>query len=111
MANGEGLRRIERLGVVLHEGVFSLARGCKQGAVASSERSFDFAPCAAKRTGEAGVFLNVVYAILVEHSFNGAAKTSALQGLGQKNLFQKNVFDLLANLAKALLAVEQGTGE
>jgi hypothetical protein len=56
-------------------------------------------------------FLDVVNAVLVKKLLQVAAEAGALEGFGEEIALEGVVFEMLADVCEAFLAVEEGTDE
>jgi hypothetical protein len=111
LTDGEREVLVERVGVGLFGFVLALLGCFEEGVVAASELRFEISPytmyCAG---GGAGLF-DVVNAVLMEDLLEVAAKAGAFEGFGQEIALESVVFEVLADVGEALLAVEEAADE
>jgi len=91
--------------------IFSLLGGFEQGVIAADDPSFQIAPDSMDGTDRGAGFLDIVIALTAQLFFELGAEVSALEGLAEEEALKGVVWEVLANIREAFLAVVQGGDE
>jgi hypothetical protein len=108
LADGQRKILVEGVSVGFLGCIFALLGGLEKGVVSSSELGLEISPGAVEGSGGGARLFDVVDAVLVEDFFKVAAEACTLEGLGEEVTLQGLIFDVLADIGEALLAVEEG---
>jgi hypothetical protein len=104
-------RLFESIGVSLLGYVFTLLGGGEDFMVALDDGELDVAPGAVESACDGTGFLHVMKAGVVKFGLEVATEAGALERLGDEELLQVRVLEVLGEVGEALLAVFQHAGE
>jgi hypothetical protein len=107
LPHGEREFSVESVFVGFFGCVLALLRGFEEGVIAAAQAVFQAGPGAMDGSAGCATFLDVVDAFQMEDGFEFAAELGAFEGLGEKVALVGFVFEFVADLLEAFLAVDQ----
>ena len=102
---------IQGIRVSLLGRILALLCGLEQRVIATAKLGLEIAPDAMNCPGGRAGLLDIMHTILVKNFFKVSAEAGALERLCEKIPLQSLIFQMLADICEALLAIEKSADE